>query len=137
MTAEAVSEAAEARHSHSIVSAIRDAVLVWYAVLGGIAAWTIHLMFLTSFVQFTCNAHDYVWVMHLVTLGTLAMTAVAMLLCWRMMRTPASTRDESSDTEGGRALFLGRLGLIIGACNFALIAVEGSYVFALASRRCG
>jgi hypothetical protein len=129
-----MTEAAEARRSHSIASAIRDAVQVWYAVLGGIAAWTIHLMFLTSFVQFTCNAHGYVWVMHLVTLVTLAMTAVAMLLSWRMLGTAG---DESSDTEGGRAQFLGRLGLIIGAANFALILVEGSYVFALASRRCG
>ena len=94
-------------------------------------------MFLTSFVRFTCNAHGYVWVMHLVTLLTLAMTAAAMLLSWRMLRAPARPGNESSDTEGGRTQFMGRLGLIIGAANFALIAVEGSYVFALASRRCG
>ena len=126
----------EARRSHSIASGARDAVLVWYALLGGIGAWTIHLLFLASFVRFTCNAHDYVWVMHLVTVVTLAMTAVALLLCRRMLRSAAGS-DESSDVEGGRAQFMARLGLLIGGVNFALIALEGLYVFLLGSRSCG
>ncbi|MFN2608925.1 MAG: hypothetical protein ABR511_13725 [Acidimicrobiales bacterium] len=128
--------AEEARRAHSVFSAVRDAVLVWYAVLGSIGAWTIHLVFLASFVRYTCNAGGDVWVMHLVTVITLAMTAAAMLLCLRMLRS-APPGEESGDDEGGRAAFLGRLGLIIGASNLALIAVEGLYVFVLGSRRCG
>lgn len=130
--------AAEARRAHSIASAVREAVLVWYAVLGGIAAWTIHLLALSSLVRFTCNAHGYVWLMHLFTVVTLAMTIVAMLLCRRMLRSGAEADgDESSDSEGGRTQFLGRLGMIVGVTNLALISVEGLYVFVLASRRCG
>jgi len=125
----------EARRAHSILSAVREAVLVWYAVLGGIAAWTIHLMVLVSVVKFTCNA-GHVWIMHLTTVATLAMCAVAILLCLRMLRA-SSAGDESSDDEGGRTKFLARLGLLIGASNFLLIALEGLYVFVLGSRRCG
>lgn len=125
----------EARRAHSIFSAVREAVLVWYAVLGGIGAWTIHLMVLASVVRFTCNTGQ-VWIMHVATVVTLAMCAVAILLCVRMLRA-APPGDESSDDEGGRATFLGRLGLLIGASNFLLIALEGLYVFVLGSRRCG
>ncbi|MDQ3897043.1 MAG: hypothetical protein M3326_07320 [Actinomycetota bacterium] len=130
------SEAEEARRSHSIVSGIRDAVLVWYALLGGIGAWTIHLVFFAAFVRFTCNESGTTWAMHLVTLVTLAMTAFAMLLCWRMLKAGAGA-DEASDEEGGRAQFIARMGLIIGASNFALIALEEIYLIVLNSRRCG
>ncbi len=130
------SEGEEARRSHSILSGVRDAVLVWYALLGSIGAWTIHLVFFAAFVRFTCNESGTTWAMHLVTAITLAMTAVAMWLCWRMLKSEAGA-DEASDEEGGRAQFIARMGLIIGAVNFALIALEEIYLVVLNSRRCG
>ncbi len=129
------SAAEEARRAHSIFSGIREAVLVWYALLGSIGAWTIHLVLFASFVGFSCNRSGSTWVMHLATVVTLAMTVVAILLCRRMLRV--SDGDESSDEEGGRAQFLARIGLLIGALNFALIALEEIYLIALSSRRCG
>lgn len=131
-TAETLTPGEQARRAHSVGSAVRDGVLVWFALLGSIGAWTIHLMFLTSFVRFTCTSGDHVWAMHLATLVTLAMCAVAMLLSWRLVRAGG---DDAS--ERGWLPFLGRLGLLVGAINVALIAVEGLYVFVLASRRCG
>jgi predicted membrane-bound spermidine synthase len=125
----------EARRSHSIVSGIRDAILVWYALLGGIGAWTIHLVFFAAFVRYTCNRSGSLWAMHLVTVVTLALTAASIALCVRMLRK--SEGDESSDDEGGRAQFVARLGLLIGVINFALIALEQLYLMVLASRRCG
>ncbi len=125
----------EARRSHSIASAVREAIVVWFALLGSIGAWTIHLLLFVSIVQFTCNAHGYVWVMHLATAVTLAITVAALALCRRMLRS--SDGDESSDDEGGRAQFIARLGLLIGVINFALIALEEIYVIVLNSRRCG
>jgi hypothetical protein len=125
----------EARRSHSILSAVREAVLVWYALLGSIGAWTIHLVFFASFVHYTCNSHGALWVMHLATVVTLAMTVAALALCRRMLRRTEG--DESSDDEGGRAQFFARLGLLIGAVNFALIALEEVYIIVLNSRRCG
>ncbi|MEN3316037.1 MAG: hypothetical protein V7605_2271 [Acidimicrobiaceae bacterium] len=135
LTTEPAVDGEEARRAHSIASAVREGVLVWYALLGGIAAWTIHLMLFVSIVRYTCNAHGYVWVMHLATAVTLAMTAVAIALCLRMMRS--SEGDESCDDEGGRAQFIARLGLLIGVINFALIALEEIYIIVLNSRRCG
>ncbi len=130
-----VSEGEEARRSHSILSGVRDAILVWYALLGGIGAWTIHLVFFAAYVQYSCNEAGTLWVMHLVTVVTLAMTAAAMWMCWRMMRK--ADGDEASDEEGGRAQFIARLGLMIGALNFALILLEEIYLIVLNSRRCG
>jgi hypothetical protein len=130
-----VSEGEEARRSHSILSGVREAILVWYALLGSIGAWTIHLVFFAAYVQFSCNEDGTLWAMHLVTIVTLAMTAAAMWMCWRMLRKAYG--DESSDDEGGRAQFIARLGLMIGALNFALIALEEIYLVVLSSRRCG
>jgi hypothetical protein len=135
LSTETASEAEEARRAHSIVSGIRDAVLVWYALLGSIGAWTIHLVLFAAYVRFSCNAPGSSWVMHVATAVTLAMTVVAMWLCRRMMRSAEG--DESSDEEGGRAQFIARMGLMIGVLNFALIALEEIYLIVLNSRRCG
>jgi membrane protein implicated in regulation of membrane protease activity len=134
LSTETTSEAEEARRAHSIVSGIRGAVLVWYALLGSIGAWTIHLVLFAAYVRFSCNAPGSSWVMHVATVVTLAMTVLAMWLCRRMMR---SEGDESSDEEGGRAQFIARMGLMIGVLNFALIALEEIYLIVLNSRRCG
>jgi hypothetical protein len=134
LSTETTSEAEEARRAHSIVSGIRGAVLVWYALLGSIGAWTIHLVLFAAYVRFSCNAPGSTWVMHVATVVTLAMTVLAMWLCRRMMR---SEGDESSDEEGGRAQFIARMGLMIGVLNFALIALEEIYLIVLNSRRCG
>lgn len=133
MTAHRLSPGEAARRSHSIASAIRNAITVWYAVLGGIGAWTIHLVFLVSIVRFTCNAPRYEWVIHLATAVTLAMTAVAMVLSRRLL----TEGEKVGGTEGERTRFLGRLGLVVGGVNFLLIALEGLYAVVLESRRCG
>lgn len=130
------SPAEEARRSHSILSAVREAVLVWYALLGGIGAWTIHLLFFVAYVRYTCNAPGSLWAMHLITVVTLAMTGVAIALCFRMLRS-SSDGDEAADDEGGRAQFLARMGLLIGVVNFALIVLEEVYLVVLGSKRCG
>jgi hypothetical protein len=123
-----------ARSEHSIWSAVRAGVTLWYALLGSIAAWTIHLVFVASFVRYTCIDPGSKWAMHAVTALTLAMTVLAMALCWRLERQGG---DEASDRNGGPTRFIGRLGLVVGATNFALIALEELYIVVLASRRCG
>lgn len=133
MTAHRLSPTETARRSHSIASAIRNAITVWYAVLGGIGAWAIHLLVLVSVVRFTCNTEGYGWVMHLTTAVTLALTAAAMLLSHRLLREG----EHQEGTAGERTRFLGRLGLVIGAVNAMLIGLEGLYVVVLGSRRCG
>ena len=97
---------------------------------------TLSVFFFVAYVRYTCNRAGSLWLMHVVTGVTLAMTAVALLLCQRMLR--ASTgEDEASDEEGGRAQFIARLGLLIGVVNFALIVLEEVYLVVLQSKRCG
>jgi hypothetical protein len=127
-----------ARREHSIVSAIRAGFEVWYALLGGVAAWTIHLLLFAAWVRFTCTADGYVWVMHAATVACLAMTAAAIALSLRHLRRgDGDGDDEAAETESGRFQFLGRLGLLVGIVNVLLIGLEELYVFVLHSRRCG
>ncbi len=125
----------EARRAHSVFSAVREAVLVWYAVLGSIGAWAIHLVLFAGYVRYTCNRPGTLWLMHVATGVTLAMSVLALVLCRRMLH--GSDGDESSDEEGGRAQFLGRLGLLIGVVNVALITLEEVYLLVLRAKRCG
>jgi hypothetical protein len=124
------SSAEQARRSHSIASALRAGVQIWYALLGPIAAWTIHLVGLASLVQLTCNHPNYEWAQHGLTVVTLAMVAVAMVLSARLART------SPDDIENQGLRFLGQLGLLIGATNGLLIVLEEIYVFAFHTRAC-
>jgi|GEM_PF-2373738 len=108
-------------------SALRRGVEVWYAVFGGIGAWTVHLLALVALVRFTCNAHDYLWVMHVLTVVTAAATVLAIGLSWRLVRA-GRPADESGSDPAGRLHFLGQVGLLVGAVNLALILLEGLYV---------
>jgi hypothetical protein len=113
---------------------IRRFVTVWYAVAGGIGAWTVHLLFEAAFVKFTCTSHGWVWAMHLVTAVTALATVAAMALAWRLLRISRDA-DEAAADAGGRLQFLGYAGLLIGAINLALILLEGADVVFL--HRCG
>lgn len=134
MTTPAPSDAEIARRSHSFLSAIRNGVEVWYAVLGGIAAWAIHLLFFAAFVRFTCTTDGHLWAMHALTVVCVLMTAAALFLSARLTRRPA----EGTPSEGPATLrFLGRLGLILNSFNLALILLEEVVVVTLGARRCG
>jgi hypothetical protein len=130
-----VTDASISRKSHSIVSAIRAGFTVWYALVGGIAAWAIHLVGLAALVRLTCNDMSWEWALHGLTVLTLAMTLVALGLSWRLQRVPVD--DDSLVDEASRNRFLGRMGLLINAFNFALISLEEIYVIVLHSRPCG
>jgi hypothetical protein len=106
---------------------------VWYAVFGGVAAWTVHLLALASLVQWTVDEHTGEWPLHVITAVTVAVTLHAMFLSARMYRG-ARDADEESDTEAGQLHFLGMVGLLVGAINLALILIEGIYVIPLYSR---
>jgi len=130
-------EAAEATGSGTEAEAPPNAGLprlirgfkVWFAVSGGVWTWTVHLLFVSSFVRFDCNAGGLNWVEHLMTAAMAGLTVVAMALCIPLLRSGSDAED--APTESGRNRFLGMLGLLIGGINLALILLEGSYVFFL------
>ncbi|MDQ1395332.1 MAG: hypothetical protein QOG64_591 [Acidimicrobiaceae bacterium] len=107
-------------------SAVRRGVTVWFAVFGGVAAWTFHLLVLASMARFTCNAPRFRWTMHLTTGVCVAATAVAMALSARLLRI-AGDADDADASPGGRVHYLGYLGLAVGTLNLALILLEEVY----------
>jgi hypothetical protein len=107
---------------------------LWFPVLGPIAAWAVHILYIASFARFSCTRPSTAWTMHAVTAGTLAIAALAMLLSARWARRE---RYDDAGTVPSALAFLGRLGLAIGAFNVILIVLEEIYVLGLHSVRCG
>jgi hypothetical protein len=100
---------------------------VWYAAFGGIAAWTVHLLFVASFEHWTFLHSEYSWTLHAVTVVCTLATVAAMLLARRLLNIAAGS-DPASNDDAGQLLFLAQLGLLVGAINLALILLEGSFV---------
>jgi hypothetical protein len=99
---------------------------MWIAVFGGIGAWTVHLVAEAALVAARGPHPDVVWVMHGLTAALVLIVLVWMRACRRM--TQLSTNPESDASPGGRTVFLGWLGLAIGALNLLLIVYEGVLV---------
>lgn len=109
------------------------AVLWWFPLAGPIGAWTVHLVFLASWVRHGCNTGTE-WPMHLVTAVTAVIALAGIVLSRRLVRLGADAED--ADTAAGRLRFLGLLGLVVGIFNLALILLEGSYVLLFHGHRC-
>ena len=113
---------------------LRAAAEVWFPLLAPIAAWTVHIVFIASTTRLSCNRAGTEWTMHLVTAVAFTVVGVSMLLSWRLVRIGGDPPD--ADTTSSRNMFLGRLGLLIGAFNFAVIMLEELYVLGFHSVRC-
>ena len=113
---------------------IRRGAVVWYAVFGGVIAWTVHLVSMAAITKFTCTRPGWKWVMHADTVACAVATVVATLLAYRLLRA-GDAHAEHDDTAPGRLAFLGIVGVAIGGINLALILVEGLYAGIL--RSCG
>jgi hypothetical protein len=98
----------------------------------------VHLVFISSFVRFSCNRAGVTWVPHAVTAATALVTVVAIAVCAALARSnrPANAgSDDEAASAPARTRFLGRLGVLCGAINLVLILVEGGYAGAV--HRCG
>lgn len=110
--------------------ALRRGFEVWFAVFGGVGAWTVHLVYLAAAEHWTHIEHQWSWTLNACTIVTAVVTVVAMALSWRLVQA-AKDADESDSGDAGQIKFLGQLGLLFGAINLALILAEGSYVWVL------
>lgn len=131
MTAPFAESAERSRRAHDYRSAWRAAFTVWFPLFGSIVAWAVHLVALTALVRLSCTRPGWLWAMHAITAATLAVTALALLLGWRLAR-PAGMEADAAPRR-----FLGVLALMFGFVNALLIVVEEVLVLALRSRRCG
>ena len=112
-----------------VEKARQSPALLWTAALVGIAAWMVHITFVSGIVDFTCNKHGTLWTVHLATLVTALVTALGTWICYGVMR--AAGDDESSGTLAGNHAFVGVFGVITDGFSLALILLEGSYALFL------
>lgn len=104
--------------------------VLWYATVGSIATWMVHLIAEASLVPLHEQHGWVVWVMHGVTVALAALVLLGMWISWSYTRV-GSRSEESVPTPVGRTVFLGYLGLVIGALDLLLIVYEGSMIVVL------
>ena len=107
----------------------RSSFATWFAVLGGVGAWMVHLTYAASVVELTCEHPGLIWTIHGVTAVTALVTVVAIAMSATLVRESAGA--ESEGTRAGQLRFLGLMGLLVGAINLALILLEGSFAIFL------
>ncbi len=107
----------------------RSGGLMWTAALCGIALWMVHITAVSGLAKFACNDKGTLWWLHAATVITALPTALALRVCWNLVRH--SEHDESEGTLAGNHTFVGVFGLITGGFSLLLILLEGSYVFFL------
>ncbi|MCU1379896.1 MAG: hypothetical protein JWN29_2879 [Acidimicrobiales bacterium] len=126
-----------ATRAHPEFYGLRGVVHLWFPLVAPIAAWTVHILYISSIARFTCTEPTTTWTIHAVTAATLAVCGVAMLLAWRVTKgSAAEHEDEVEDDVVGRHLFLGRLALVIGAINVIVIILEELYAIGFHPVRC-
>jgi hypothetical protein len=119
--------------AHAEYYGLRGVLYLWFPIVGPIAAWTVHILYISSIARFTCTDPTATWTIHAVTAATLIVAGAATLLAWRLTRVSG---PEDADDVAGRHLFLGRLGLAIGAVNILVIVLEELYAIGFHPVRC-
>lgn len=106
-------------------------LVLWGVTLGGIAAWTVHVLAAASIVPYAENHGWAFWVVHALTIALAAFTLV--LTVWSVHIARTASTAESRLSPAGRTAFVGWLGAAMNAANLLLIVVEGIFVAVLHS----
>jgi len=103
--------------------------LVWYPIIGPLAAWAVHLVLEASLVRSAQKTDWVVWLMHGIT-AVLAGVAISGILVAiyviRMGDKPLES--EESGTAPAQTAFLGWLGLVSASFNLLLILAEEAII---------
>jgi len=92
--------------------------LLWFAVLGGVAAWTVHLLVAWGLEEIACasgsRSSDILGVplaavIAAATLLPLAVAVAALVVAWRLWRRTEAAAD--GEVRMGRASFMALVGL--------------------------
>jgi hypothetical protein len=111
----------------------RGVALLWFPIVGPIAAWAVHIVGVAALARYTCNRPGSDWTVDGLTVACLLVAGLGTWLAWRLTRVAAA---EDGPDVAGRHLFLGRLGLLLGASNLLVIALEHVYFVGLHSSGC-
>jgi hypothetical protein len=105
--------------------------LLWFGVLGGAAAWTVHLVLGWGVVELTCTSgHDEVWGIPLrwfaalLTLLPGLVVLAALAVTWRLHRHDlADVQDAGRKIR--RAAFMAEVGLWINGLALLMVVFGG------------
>jgi membrane protein implicated in regulation of membrane protease activity len=104
-------------------------VLRWFITFGSIGLWLVHIGAEAALVGYSDHHRWVLWVMNGLTIVLAALALLTTLLSWHTVRR--HDHDESHMSPQGRTVFVGWLGVFIGAVNVLLIVVEGIYIVVL------
>jgi hypothetical protein len=97
---------------------------LWTGILAGPLAWALDLTASYALVKWTCGGR-YTFVLHLITIGALLVTAAGAALSWRALQhAPAGTDDGPRPIDRGR--FMALLGLVV--CALFALAMIGNAI---------
>jgi heme/copper-type cytochrome/quinol oxidase subunit 2 len=111
------------------VGAPRHAVALVAAMALSLAAWTTHVVALSSLVPLRRRHPGAEWVMHAVTVVTALVCVGAIALGVRYRRR--ATGAEADGTPDGRTHFLATMTILVAAANLLLILFESVYALAM------
>lgn len=108
-----------------------SAVPLWFGVLAGPIAWTVHLLLSYALLPLAC-ASGLLILLHAVTLATALVTAAAGFVAYRRQSEPGT--DDRGGVRGpstGYVRFMARSGVALSALFLFVILLEGLPVFFL------
>ena len=123
-------EARESLRPGGYESDVRRDWLLWYGVLGGPAAWSVHLGLSYFLVYILCGT-GYIWLLHVVTLGMLAVAGGALYVAWQQRNIAIARDPDCLDDHWQRVRFMGRMGIWMSALFGGAVIAGGISVFFL------
>lgn len=100
-----------------------NTVLLWFGVMAGPIAWSLHLLVSYALVQPACE-HGLAFLLYLVSLATLAIATLGATIAWKHWRTTNETGGVSLRGIGGRPGFMAFFGLLASLFFLAGIILE-------------
>jgi hypothetical protein len=93
--------------------------LLWFAALGGVTAWAVHLMVVYPLVHVACDLGSDLS-LHVVSAVTLVIAIVSTVVAWKIWKDTGASMVDSLRGEAGRTPFMS-----LGGFAFGLMMILG------------
>jgi hypothetical protein len=101
---------------------------LWFGLLGGAVAWSLHLIISYSLVLPICLFGGEI-LLHLVSLVLAAVCAAALFFAWKALRRSGQPMSAVLEGEGRREGFMALLGVVASALFLVAVIVAWVPVF--------
>lgn len=98
--------------------------ILWTGLLAAPVAWALDLTISYAIVPWTCSSQQ-IFVLHVVTLGALAMTAGGAAASWTALQRAPATAVDDGPRPIDRGRFMALLGLLVSAF-FGLVMIANA-----------